>query len=87
MYADGIDVVFFEEFSDAGAHIRNMAFYNLPLRMLKLVQESIEEGSPIMTMEQAVHRLTGDRPTGLVSTQANPGRGQGRCGGVRPVRV
>lgn len=61
MYADGIDVVFFEEFSDAGAHIRNMAFYNLPLRMLKLVQESIEEGSPIMTMEQAVHRLTGDQ--------------------------
>ena len=57
MYADGIDVVFFEEFSDAGAHIRNMAFYNLPLRMLKLVQESIEEGSPIMTMEQAVQRL------------------------------
>ena len=48
-------------FSDAGAHIRNMAFYNLPLRMLKLVQESIEEGSPIMTMEQAVHRLTGDQ--------------------------
>ena len=48
-------------FSDAGAHIRNMAFYNLPLRMLKLVQESIEDGSPVMTMEQAVHRLTGDQ--------------------------
>ncbi|MBK1887803.1 N-acyl-D-amino-acid deacylase family protein [Marinobacter sp. DY40_1A1] len=48
-------------FSDAGAHIRNMAFYNLPLRMLKLVQESIDEGDPVMTMEQAVHRLTGDQ--------------------------
>ncbi|PSF12683.1 N-acyl-D-amino-acid deacylase family protein [Marinobacter shengliensis] len=48
-------------FSDAGAHIRNMAFYNLPLRMLKLVHESVEEGDPIMTMEQAVHRLTGDQ--------------------------
>jgi N-acyl-D-aspartate/D-glutamate deacylase len=48
-------------FSDAGAHIRNMAFYNLPLRMLKLVHESIEEGDSIMTMEQAVHRLTGDQ--------------------------
>ena len=48
-------------FSDAGAHIRNMAFYNLPLRMLKLVHESINEGDPIMTMEQAVHRLTGDQ--------------------------
>ena len=48
-------------FSDAGAHIRNMAFYNLPLRMLKLVHESINDGDPIMTMEQAVHRLTGDQ--------------------------
>ncbi|ERP95887.1 N-acyl-D-glutamate deacylase [Marinobacter sp. ES-1] len=48
-------------FSDAGAHIRNMAFYNLPLRMLKLVHESIEEGDPVMTLEQAVHRLTGDQ--------------------------
>ncbi|GGC59134.1 N-acyl-D-amino-acid deacylase family protein [Marinobacter halophilus] len=48
-------------FSDAGAHIRNMAFYNLPLRMLKLVHESIDEGDPVMTMEQAVHRLTGDQ--------------------------
>jgi len=48
-------------FSDAGAHIRNMAFYNLPLRMLKLVHESVNEGDPIMTMEQAVHRLTGDQ--------------------------
>lgn len=48
-------------FSDAGAHIRNMAFYNLPLRLLKLVQESIDEGDPIMTMEQAVYRLTGDQ--------------------------
>lgn len=48
-------------FSDAGAHIRNMAFYNLPLRMLKLVQESIDENDAIMTMEQAVRRLTGDQ--------------------------
>ena len=48
-------------FSDAGAHIRNMAFYNLPLRMLKLVQESIDEGQPAMTIEQAVHRLTGEQ--------------------------
>ncbi|QSP95316.1 amidohydrolase family protein [Marinobacter salinisoli] len=50
-------------FSDAGAHIRNMAFYNLPLRMLKLAQEAIDEGRPVMTMEQAVHRLTGDQAT------------------------
>ncbi len=48
-------------FSDAGAHIRNMAFYNLPLRMLKLVKETIDEGAPIMTMEEAVWRVTGDQ--------------------------
>jgi len=48
-------------FSDAGAHIRNMAFYNLPLRMLKLVQETVEEGQPIMSIEQAIWRLTGDQ--------------------------
>lgn len=48
-------------FSDAGAHIRNMAFYNLPLRMLKLVKESIEEDQAVMTMEEAVWRMTGDQ--------------------------
>ena len=48
-------------FSDAGAHIRNMAFYNLPLRLLKLVQQSIDEGDPVMPMEEAVYRLTGDQ--------------------------
>ncbi|WP_028109063.1 N-acyl-D-amino-acid deacylase family protein [Ferrimonas futtsuensis] len=48
-------------FSDAGAHIRNMAFYNLPLRMLKLVKQSIDEGQPVMTLEQAVWRLTGEQ--------------------------
>jgi N-acyl-D-aspartate/D-glutamate deacylase len=48
-------------FSDAGAHLRNMAFYNLPLRLLKLVQESHGEGRPIMPIEQAIHRLTGEQ--------------------------
>ncbi|MEN0106672.1 MAG: N-acyl-D-glutamate amidohydrolase [Pseudomonas sp.] len=48
-------------FSDAGAHLRNMAFYNLPLRLLKLVQQSHGEGQPIMSMEQAIHRLTGEQ--------------------------
>lgn len=48
-------------FSDAGAHIRNMAFYNLPLRFLKLVQDSHDEGRPVMSLEQAVHRLTGEQ--------------------------
>lgn len=48
-------------FSDAGAHIRNMAFYNLPLRFLKLVQDSHQQGSPVMSLERAVHRLTGEQ--------------------------
>lgn len=48
-------------FSDAGAHIRNMAFYNLPLRLLKLVHDAIDEGEPIMTLEEAVWRVTGDQ--------------------------
>jgi len=48
-------------FSDAGAHIRNMAFYNLPLRMLKLVKETIDEDNSIMSMEKAVWRMTGDQ--------------------------
>ncbi|MCB1305921.1 MAG: amidohydrolase family protein, partial [Leptospiraceae bacterium] len=45
-------------FSDAGAHLRNMAHYNFPLRMLKLVQDSHNAGAPIMSMEKAVWRLT-----------------------------
>lgn len=48
-------------FSDAGAHIRNMAFYNLPLRFLKLVKEAIDEGQAFMTLEKAVWRMTGEQ--------------------------
>ena len=47
-------------FSDAGAHIRNMAFYNFPLRMLKLVRDAELEGRPFMSVERAVWRLTGE---------------------------
>lgn len=47
-------------FSDAGAHIRNMAFYNFPLRMLKLVHDAEQEGRPFMSLEKAVWRLTGE---------------------------
>ena len=45
-------------FSDAGAHLNNMAFYNFPLKMIKIVQESIDKGSPIMSMEKVIWRLT-----------------------------
>ncbi|WP_104108160.1 amidohydrolase family protein [Nocardioides sp. 616] len=47
-------------FSDAGAHLRNMAFYNFGLRLLKHVRDAEQEGAPFLTPEQAVHRLTGE---------------------------
>lgn len=37
-----------------------MAFYNFPLRMLKLVRDAEREGKPFMTLEKAVWRLTGE---------------------------
>lgn len=42
-------------FSDAGAHLRNMAFYNFGLRLLRRAHED-----GFMTVERAVHRLTGE---------------------------
>lgn len=45
-------------FSDAGAHLNNMAFYNFPLKMMKVVKESMDAGKPIMSMEKCVWRLT-----------------------------
>lgn len=47
-------------FSDAGAHLRNMAFYNMGLRLLRHVVDAENDGKPFMTVEQAVHRLTGE---------------------------
>jgi N-acyl-D-aspartate/D-glutamate deacylase len=47
-------------FSDAGAHLRNMAFYNFGLKMLKRVQDAHRAGAPFMSTERAVHRLTGE---------------------------
>ncbi|WP_068176454.1 amidohydrolase family protein [Mycobacterium sp. UM_CSW] len=47
-------------FSDAGAHLRNMAFYNFGLRLLRHVHDADKGGTPFMTIEQAVHRLTGE---------------------------
>ena len=47
-------------FSDAGAHLRNMAFYNFPLRMLKFVKDAADRGQPVMPLERAVHKLTGE---------------------------
>ena len=47
-------------FSDAGAHLRNMAFYNSGLRFLRHAHEAEKSGTPFVSMEQAVHRLTGE---------------------------
>jgi len=48
-------------FSDAGAHLRNMAFYDFPLQMMKHVQDSIDAGNPMMSMEKCVWRLSGEQ--------------------------
>ncbi|MHA3021449.1 N-acyl-D-amino-acid deacylase family protein [Mycobacterium sp. BMJ-28] len=47
-------------FSDAGAHLRNMAFYNMGLRLLRHVHDAEKARRPFMTVEAAVHRLTGE---------------------------
>jgi N-acyl-D-aspartate/D-glutamate deacylase len=47
-------------FSDAGAHLRNMAYYDFPLHLLRMVHRAEQTGSSIMTVERAVHRLTGE---------------------------
>jgi N-acyl-D-aspartate/D-glutamate deacylase len=47
-------------FADSGAHIRNMAFYNFGLRFLKLVRDAQLRGKPVMPLEKAVWRLTGE---------------------------
>ncbi|WP_431231923.1 N-acyl-D-amino-acid deacylase family protein [Mycolicibacterium psychrotolerans] len=47
-------------FSDAGAHLRNMAFYNYGLRLLRHVRDADRNGRPFMSVEQAVHRMTGE---------------------------
>lgn len=47
-------------FSDAGAHLRNMAFYNMGLRLLRHVRDAQNSGRGFMSIERAVHRLTGE---------------------------
>jgi N-acyl-D-glutamate deacylase len=47
-------------FADSGAHIRNMAFYSFPLRMLAQVRDAERAGTPILPLEKAIHRLTGE---------------------------
>jgi N-acyl-D-aspartate/D-glutamate deacylase len=47
-------------FSDSGAHLRNMAFYNFGVRFLKRVNDASIAGQPFLSVEAAVHKLTGD---------------------------
>ncbi len=47
-------------FADSGAHLRNMAFYNFPIRLLRRVNDAIATGKPFLSLERAVHRLTGE---------------------------
>ncbi|GAA4385357.1 N-acyl-D-amino-acid deacylase family protein [Tsukamurella soli] len=47
-------------FSDAGAHLRNMAFYNFGLRFLKRMLDAQNAGAPVLSLTEAVHRLTGE---------------------------
>jgi N-acyl-D-aspartate/D-glutamate deacylase len=47
-------------FSDAGAHLRNMAFYNFGVKLLKRVRDAELAGRPFMTITHAVHRLTAE---------------------------
>jgi N-acyl-D-aspartate/D-glutamate deacylase len=47
-------------FADSGAHLRNMAFYNAPVRFLRRVVEAESRGRPFLSPEQAVKRLTSE---------------------------
>ncbi|KAA1251754.1 amidohydrolase family protein [Mycobacterium simiae] len=47
-------------FSDAGAHLRNMAFYNFPLRLLRRTRDAQRAGQPFLSVQQAVYRLSGE---------------------------
>lgn len=47
-------------FSDAGAHIHNIAFYNFPLQMLGRIRRMREKGINTISDEEAIHRLTGE---------------------------
>ncbi|GLE58488.1 hypothetical protein NJBCHELONAE_37980 [Mycobacteroides chelonae] len=47
-------------FSDAGAHLRNMAFYNFHLRFLKRMNDAQKAGKPVLSLGHTVHRLTGE---------------------------
>ncbi|NLA35452.1 MAG: amidohydrolase family protein, partial [Actinobacteria bacterium] len=47
-------------FADSGAHLRNMAFYDLPLHLLRLAVDTESGVRNVISAERAVHRMTGE---------------------------
>ncbi|MCK0090690.1 amidohydrolase family protein [Rhodococcus sp. F64268] len=47
-------------FSDAGAHLRNMAFYNFGICLLRRIHDNEKRGTPVMPLGEVVHKLTGE---------------------------
>ena len=47
-------------FSDAGAHVRNMAFYNFALYYLRSIQQALEAGDPVLPLGEAIAKVTGE---------------------------
>ena len=47
-------------FSDAGAHLRNMAFYDFPLRLLRLCMRQRQAGKPALGVGRAIQRVTSE---------------------------
>ncbi|MGE8502227.1 MAG: N-acyl-D-amino-acid deacylase family protein [Pseudomonas sp.] len=47
-------------FADSGAHIRGLAFYNFPLRLLKYVHDAERTGKSFMSTGAAVARVTSE---------------------------
>ncbi len=55
-------------FSDAGAHLRNMAFYNMGLRLLRHVREAELAGTPVPLDGEASTDSPASSPTGTAWT-------------------
>lgn len=47
-------------FADSGAHLRNMAFYNFPLHLLKLARDAQQAEVDFLSIGQAVERVTSE---------------------------
>lgn len=62
-------------FADSGAHIRGLAFYNFPLRLLKYVRDAQISGKNFMSIGQGVSRVTSELADwyGLDAGKLKPG--------------